>query len=119
MSGVVGVLSGCKQPATKGRACLFAAVQAADANVEASRSLTWQDAMKAGDTPVPPAEDDVYADTGAKADIHQLAAAVRKRRLALSELQQRWNELVKVRGSAPTTIASRLRLVERFAICIQ
>lgn len=77
----------------------YGAGEAADANVEASRSLTWQDAMKAGDTPVPPAEDDVYADNGAKADIHQLAAAVRKRRLALSQLQQRWNELVKSKAS--------------------
>jgi hypothetical protein len=54
--------------------------------------------MKAGDTPVPPSEDDVYADTGARADIHQLAAKVRKQRQALSELQQQWNDLVKVCG---------------------
>lgn len=38
------------------------------------------------------------ADTGARADIHQLAAGVRTRRALLSELQQQWNELVKVRG---------------------
>jgi hypothetical protein len=37
------------------------------------------------------------ADTGARADIHQLAAGVRTRRALLSELQQQWNELVKVR----------------------
>lgn len=71
--------------------------QAASANVEKSRSLTWDEAMKAGDAPLPAAEDDVYVDTGAKVDIHQLAAAVRKHRAALSELQQQWNELVRVR----------------------
>jgi hypothetical protein len=38
-----------------------AVCQAASANKEHSRSLTWQDAMKAGDTPVPPTEDEVYA----------------------------------------------------------
>lgn len=38
-----------------------AVCQAASANTEHSRSLTWQDAMKAGDTPVPPSEDEVYA----------------------------------------------------------
>lgn len=53
--------------------------------------------MKAGNAPLPPAEDDVYAENGAKADIHQLAAAVRKHRALLSELQQQWNELVRVR----------------------
>ena len=72
-------------------------LQAASANVEKSRSLTWDEAMKAGDAPLPAAEDDVYVDTGAKVDIHQLAAAVRKHRAALSELQQQWNELVRVR----------------------
>jgi hypothetical protein len=71
--------------------------QAASANVEKSRSLTWDQAMKAGDAPLPPAEDDVYVDTGSKADIHQLAAAVRKHRQLLSDLQQQWNELVRVR----------------------
>jgi hypothetical protein len=75
--------------------CLFC--QAASANVEKSRSLTWDQAMKAGDAPLPPAEDDVYADTGSKADIHQLAAAARKHRQLLSDLQQQWNELVRVR----------------------
>lgn len=52
--------------------------------------------MKAGDTPVQPAEDDVYVDTGSRPDIHQLAATVRTRRVALSELQKEWNELVRV-----------------------
>jgi hypothetical protein len=54
--------------------------------------------MKAGDMPVPDSSDEVYADTGAKADIHQLAAAVRKKRAALSEYQKQWNELVRVSG---------------------
>jgi hypothetical protein len=73
-----------------------ACIQASSADVESSRSLTWAEAMKAGDTPVPDGTDDVYADTGAKADIHQLAAAVRKARAALSEYQKQWNELVQV-----------------------
>lgn len=77
----------------------YGAGEAASANKEHSRSLTWQDAMKAGDTPVPPTEDEVYADTGARADIHQLAAGVRTRRALLSELQQQWNELVKAKAS--------------------
>jgi hypothetical protein len=84
-------------------------MQAASADVEKSRSLTWAEAMKAGDTPVPPAEDDVYADTGARADIHQLAAKVRTHRQALSELQRQWNDLVKV--SVGVGLVTRLACV--------
>lgn len=49
---------GCVSPPTLAPA---AVCQAASANTEHSRSLTWQDAMKAGATPVPPSEDEVYA----------------------------------------------------------
>lgn len=63
--------------------------------------------MKAGASPVPPSEDDVYADGLGKADIHQLAAAVRTKRSLLSELQKEWNELVRVSGSRPKVYSAR------------
>lgn len=51
--------------------------------------------------PVPPQEDDVYGEAGGKPDIHQMAAAVRKKRAALSQMQQQWNELVRVSTAKP------------------
>jgi hypothetical protein len=71
-------------------------LQAPQANVEAQRSLTWIEAMKAGKAPLPPKVDDVYTDPGPGPDMHQLAASVRDKRVQVSALQQRWNELVRV-----------------------
>jgi hypothetical protein len=75
-------------------------LQAADANVESQRSLTWSEAMKAGAAAVPPKVDDVYTDPGPGPDIHQLAAAVRSKREEVSQLQQQWNDLVQVGRAA-------------------
>eukprot|EP00775_Hariotina_reticulata_P011842 gene11842-11986_t len=74
----------------------YGAGEAPNANVETGRALAWEDAMKLGEAPVPTATDDNYGNARPGAlDMHQLAAGVRKKRAAMSWIQQLWNKAVE------------------------
>jgi hypothetical protein len=77
-------------------------LQASAANIERARSLTWEEAMKSGEAPLPQHTDDEASyDQSAGSDspdVHQLARVVRKKRMDVSVSQHLWNEAVEVSG---------------------
>ncbi|WIA33262.1 hypothetical protein OEZ86_006403 [Tetradesmus obliquus] len=77
----------------------YGAGEASSANIERARSLTWAEAMKSGEAPLPQhSDDDASYDQSAGSDspdVHQLARLARVRRMAVSELQRTWNAAVE------------------------
>jgi hypothetical protein len=91
--------------------------QASSANIERARSLTWAEAMKSGEAPLPQQqhEDDGSYDGPSSSDspdVHQLARAVRTKRLEVSARQQIWNEAVEVSRQVPEVMV--LHFADRF-----
>jgi hypothetical protein len=75
-------------------------LQASAANVERARSLTWAEAMKSGEAPLPQQTDeDASYDSSLSSDspdVHQLAHDARKKRAEVSAKQRMWNDAVEV-----------------------
>jgi hypothetical protein len=75
-------------------------LQASAANVERARSLTWAEAMKSGEAPLPQQTDeDASYDSSSSSDspdVHQLAHDARKKRAEVSAKQRMWNDAVEV-----------------------
>lgn len=64
--------------------------------------MTWEEAMRAGEQPVTPADGDDGGSYGLDApvdppDVHQLAMEARRKRQVVSQKQRAWNQAVQVR----------------------
>lgn len=77
-------------------------LQASSANIEKARTLTWEEAIKAGEKPMTPADSSDDSSTygmevpNDQADIHQLAMDARRKREDVSNRQKAWNRAVQV-----------------------